>query len=219
MSQGTGEIDYKKKMGYVERLTVYEKAANRALMTEIGFLLVEGSHFPEVSDDDLVQARYIAHRLDGDTHMMADMLAHQKPPGSRTDREFLRGHCAGNQFEKTPWIGDIYKRRAEAAGVDITGKVYYGTLAEYPGDPRAWITGRGDAQRLCEERGWGCEGAVNVKMREPANPPAEVAVAEDIVRDHVDRRLECMEPGDRQRADVGEIAHEVTEQLKPHWSK
>lgn len=213
--------DGKKKdaMSYSSRLEQYEKTSSLATEMEVSFLLLQGKDYPVVNQDALIQARYIASRLDGSSHKWADMVAHRQPPGCKTDREFLRGHCCGNQFEKTPHVGNYYRSIADRAGVDITGKVYMGTLAEYPGDPRAWISGRGDAQRLCEERGWGCEGAVNVKMRERENPPEEVAVADDIVAERVEQRLDEMAPQDAMRVDLAEAAHEVRETLKPHWSK
>jgi hypothetical protein len=102
-----------------------------------------------------------------------------QPPACITDATFLAGHCNGSQFEKTPYIGDYYRCEAEAAGVSTKGKVYLSQLAEYPGDPRAWVDGRGDVQRVCEERGWGCGGSVNVQGA--AMPPEpEIALADDI---------------------------------------
>lgn len=201
------------------RMHRLEKEGGPPLQQFIHILRMYNASLPVVNDDPLIQARYIAHRLDGDSHRWSDMMAHQQPPGARTDREFLRGHCSGNQFEDTPHIGELYKKRAAAAGVDITGKVYYGTLAEYPGDPEAWVSGRGDVQRLCERKGWGCEGAVNVKMRERENPPPKIAVAPDIVAAEVEKRMEHLHPADAARVDIGEVAHQVTEQLKPHWAE
>jgi hypothetical protein len=56
-------------------------------------------------------------------------------------------------------------------------------------------------------------------MRERENPPEEVAVADDIVAERVERRLDEMAPQDAMRVDLAEAAHEVRETLKPHWSK
>jgi hypothetical protein len=149
---------------------------------------------------------------------LEEMFASGQAPASRTDREFLRGHCNGNQFEKHPGLGNYLKGVAREHGLDPKGKVYLGSLAAFPGDPRAWVDGRGDAQRVVEERGWGCSGAVNVKVREPLEAPKEVAVAEDIVAGQVERRLAELHPADAARVDKGELAHSVTEQLKPHWA-
>lgn len=146
------------------------------------------------------------------------MFASRRAPQSRTDREFLRGHCNGSQFEQHPGLGDHYEKIALASGVDPKGKVYLGSIAEFPGDPRAWVDGRGDVQKVIEERGWQCSGAVNVKAREPLNPPEAVAVAPDIVASHVERELEALHPRERCGVDTVELAEKVTEQLKPHWA-
>lgn len=196
-----------------------EKEGGDHLKIMVGHLLCKGREekLPEVSRIALIQARYVAHRLDGDGHIMADMLAHAKPPKARTDREFLMGHVNGNQFEKSPGLGNTYKAIADEAGVDITGKVYYGSLAEYPGDPRAWVSGRGDVERICLERGWNCSGAVNVKGARPVENP-NIGVADDLVYQRVESQLDKMDDGQRAKADIGEMCHEARESMKPHWA-
>lgn len=102
-------------------------------------------------------------RLDGASANIAEMLALQTPPMSNTDREFLQGHCNGNQFDKGPLtetVANRLKAAAEAGGQNVTGKVYLGGLARYPGDPEAWVSGRGDVKRVVESRNWKCSGSV-----------------------------------------------------------
>ncbi len=99
----------------------------------------------------------------GGAERLAAMFAAGAPPMSNTDREFMEGRCNGNQFEKNPQIGDKLAQDAKAAGVSTKGKVYLSGLAAYPGDPRAWVGGRGDVQALCEERNWTASGSVTVK--------------------------------------------------------
>src|SRR5258708_4634056 len=131
------------------------------------------------------QVRYERMRADGLSHNLAEMFALQRPPSiAGTDSIFMEGRCNGSQFDGQEAIGDLYKAEATAAGVDTTGKVYLSSLADHPGDPRAWVSGRGDVQRVCEERGYGCTGAVKVKGRE-AEPVADVPVAADIVDEKV----------------------------------
>lgn len=104
-------------------------------------------------------------RKSGTSPKLAEMLTLQSPPMSNTDREFLEGHCNGNQFAKGPLsedLGDRMKAVAEAAGQNVKGKVYIGGLARFPGDPEAWIAGRGDVRKVVEERGWKCSGSVDV---------------------------------------------------------
>ena len=64
------------------------------------------------------------------------MTAHATPPGCMTDREFLEGHCNGNQFEGQEWRDDRYRREAARAGVDVKGKIYVSGLAGLLGIPR-----------------------------------------------------------------------------------
>lgn len=145
---------------------------------------------------------------------LADMLASGRPPRGKTDDTFLaiQDNCNGKQFERQPGVGDLYRRRARAAGVSTTGKVYLSALAEYPGDPHAWVAGRGDVRRRCEERGWGCDGAVKVRGREHEHKP--VGLAADIVEREA-RKLMERDPGLRP-----EDARERAFRLRaPHWAK
>jgi hypothetical protein len=102
-----------------------------------------------------------------------DMLASGKAPQANTDSTFLSGHCNGNQFEGHPQVGDLYAKDARAAGVDPAGKVYYAGLARYAGDPEAWVNSKGEIKAKCEERGWGCQGAVNVVPKNVRKKPTK----------------------------------------------
>jgi hypothetical protein len=111
---------------------------------------------------------YVVCRENGCTPRLADMLAEGQPPMSNTDREFLEGHCCGNQFAKNTLdmkVGDAFKKQAAAAGVNVTGKVYLGGMARFPGDPEAWVSDRHEVQKRLTERGWGSEGSVMVKPK------------------------------------------------------
>ena len=105
---------------------------------------------------------YYRSVAEGCAPKLAEMLAARQPPGAVTDATFLAGHCNGNQFEDSPKRAEAMQYLAQRHGVDTKGKVYLGQLAAYPGDPQAWVTGRGAVERVCRQRGWGCEGAVNV---------------------------------------------------------
>lgn len=143
-----------------------------------------------------------------------EMLALGKPPRVSTDDTFLAPHGAnGRQFEGQPEVGDFYRRKAEEAGVSTTGKVYLNALAAFPGDPEAWVNGKGDVTRVCEKRGWECDGLVKVAGREFEHAPGP-AVAEDIVRREVAEHM-AVEPDAR----PGDVREAVVERLKPHWSE
>lgn len=148
---------------------------------------------------------------------LQEMLLAGRPPLAQTDREFLMGHCNGNQFEKTPGVGDLYQKEARAAGVDPKGKIYLAGLAEYPGDPTAWVDGRGDVRKIVEERGWGCRGMVNVKPDNGRPQEETIDVADDLVAERVqDAIAENPELASR---DQGELKHEVKQTMKPIWKK
>jgi hypothetical protein len=183
---------------------------------------VDDARWPVISADLTAQAEYEAMRTAGESHKIAELLA-MGPRGHLptlvTDATFLESRCNGNQFDGQEEMGDLYKAEATAAGVDTTGKVYLSSLADYPGDPRAWVSGRGDVQKVCEERGYGCNGAVKVK-RPQAEPPADVPVASDIVDAKVAEIIETQVPeGDRKRVDVQDLREQVTDRLKPHWTE
>lgn len=167
---------------------------------------VNGCDFPEVACWVSQQAFYLAMRLDGVGHRLAEMLALQRPPQSNTDREFLMGRCNGSQFEGREREGDLYRSVAEAHGQDVSGKVYLGGLARFPGDPEAWVSGKGDVERVLDRRGWGCDGLVKREARGEGPPPQGPAVAPHLVEDEVD--LICEDLGvdgaDVDRVDLAE---------------
>lgn len=131
--------------------------------------------FEWISNDLDIQERYLDMRLQGQSHNMAEILASRRFPGTKTDVEWNRGHCNGNQFdgpEAVRVVGDYYKSVAAEHGVSITGKVYKSGLADFPGDPEAWVSSRSEAQALIEKRGWSSQGLVEVAAR-PNDAPNE----------------------------------------------
>jgi hypothetical protein len=170
-----------------------------------------------VSDLPWVQAHYERCRAEGTGHRLAEMFAFAQPPMSNTDREFMEGRCNGNQFESAPDQGDYYASVAKQHGVNVKGKVYLSGLAAFPGDPRAWVDGRGDAQRLLEERGWASDGAVKVKAAAAEGPPERVTVADDLLDGAVMKELHH-DPG-LADMDPGELRHEIKQKIKPHWTE
>lgn len=145
------------------------------------------------------------------------MFATGKTPTLRTDSTFMEGQWS--QFSENPRLGNAYKRVAKKHGVDVKGKVYLSQLANFPGDPRAWVSSRGEVQKLCEERGWGCSGAVNVKAQSLDVEPREVGLDEEIVNDRVAGILEAVPEADRPHVDTEDLKDQVRSRHKPHWSK
>ena len=123
---------------------------------------------------------------------LADMLASRKFPGTKgTDRSFMQGRkLDGSQFEGIPLVGNHHLCVAQKAGVNPAGKYYSGPLARYPGDPEAWVDSVHDVKRICEKRGWECEGAIKVESpRYSGTEPGPYRVADDIVDDHLSHVL------------------------------
>ena len=129
-------------------------------------------------------------RLEAMPSRMDEVLASGRFPGIKgTDAVFMEGRkLGGQQFEGLPaHMGREYVNVAERAGVNTAGKYYVGTIAEFPMDPRAWVSGLGDVKRVAEERGIGVTGAVNVAAPKYADgyvPPDRYKVADDIVEKH-----------------------------------
>lgn len=169
---------------------------------------------PLVNEEQM--RHYFKCRKNGCSHKLAEMLAIGQPPGSNTDKEFLEGRENGRQFQDTPELGDHYARVARAHGQSTTGKVYLSGLAEFPGDPRAWVSGRGDVQRVVEERGWGCEGAVHIKPTWVAEPSGG-GIAKELVDDELRSVLERVP--DPAHVDIQDLREQIVERRAPYWSK
>lgn len=172
-----------------------------------------------ISPNREIQAHFERCLSEGTSETLSEMFAFGQPPMSNTDREFLQGFCNGSQFEDQPWVGDMYRKEAQSAGVDITGKVYKSSLADYPGDPTAWVSDRHDVQRVAESKGMSCVGAVRVKAPEPISAPQDAPLADDIVGTKVSEILGGLPEADRPHVDTADLAEQVREALSPHWSK
>ena len=108
-------------------------------------------------------------------------------PSLQTDTTFLKG---GDGFDSDEDRLAAHEA-AKAAGVTPSGR-YISQLAEYPHDPRAWVNSTAEVKRRCEERGYSCDGAVQVKARAISGPghlEEPYQVAEDIVQEGVDNQL------------------------------
>ena len=74
--------------------------------------------------------------------------------------------------------GEHYRKMADRAGVVRSGNQYISQLADYPGDPEAWVSSRGDMVRVAKKKGLNIdEGPVKYKheSREPAAPQGGIA--------------------------------------------
>jgi hypothetical protein len=168
-----------------------------------------------ISDDPEVQSAYEAMVAAGESHSIAELLALRTFPGIKgTDAVFMEGRkLDGSQFQGQDLVASHHLKKARDAGVNPVGKHYLGGLADHPGDPRAWVSGLGDVRRVCEERGWSCDGAVKVDAPKYADgyvPPDRYAPADDLVEAEVRARI----ADDPARANFrGELKHEVAREM------
>jgi hypothetical protein len=176
----------------------------------IAFVRLNPDNLPRVSKDFGQQVRYWHMRMDGSRTTWPTCSPTTLFPGVRTDATFNRGRCNGNQFETHPELGDQYRRLADAAGVNTTGKHYCSGLADFPGDPTAWISDRGDVLRVAREKGYRVSGAVEYDPGE-REPMPDVAIAPDIV-DAVDHYMEN-QPGERREDVVERLTELLTGQV------
>lgn len=125
----------------------------------------------------------------GCSPVLAEMLASHGFPGTRgTDRAYMQGRALnGAQFDGIPLVGKHHRAMADAAGISTTGKWYAGTLARFPGDPEAWVSGLDDLRETVQRRGWTCTGAIEVKQPKYLDvAPPKYQVADDLVERYVE---------------------------------
>jgi hypothetical protein len=172
--------------------------------------------FPVISEIEEIQSAYVVMRKAGESHNIAEILAMRITPGLRgTERMFFEGHCNGNQFAMDSNAGKKFKRAAKRAGVDTTGAVYVGGLADYPGDPKAWVKDTSDIKRVLKERNWSARGAVNHKAHDEALT-GFVPIADDIVDRETAKEI-AIDPG--KKAKIKQVREEVKDRLTPSWKK
>ncbi len=141
-------------------------------------------------------------------------------PGIKgTDSVFMEGRkLDGQQFEDAPAdVGARYLSLAKTAGVSTTGKYYSGTLARFPGDPRAWVSGLSDVRRIAQERNIGVTGAVNIEAPKYGDgyvPPEKYQVDERLVAERV---AAIVAASDEPVKDVGELTANVAKQMAGVW--
>ena len=126
-------------------------------------------------------------------------------PALVTDTTFLAGTGSDDGFGNDEMSRRIAYRKARAAGVTPTGR-HISQIADELGDPKAWCSSRADVKRICEERGYSCDD-LKVKGRSPDSPdpwdkPYEVA--EDIVKESVQKELAGERIGVQERLDLEE---------------
>lgn len=150
----------------------------------------------------------------------AASLALQSFPRGMTDDVFFQGmpRLADSMPERQ--FKSLLRASKQHGFVPPADAVYQSGLARFFGDPEAYVTrsmGRTYIKRLCEKRGWACDGAVSVNHRQPEDDPLDekhcVPLAEDIVRDNA-RRMIAKNP-DLARMDRRELREKVIAEHGP----
>lgn len=181
-------------------------------------IFADGTEYPIVSRNPAIQEAYLEMRKNGQSHNIAELLAFRRSPDIRTDSTYM----AGMVTDEDP-AARRYRRDAEAAGIDTAGAIYLSKIAEYPGDPKAFVRTRGDIVRRCEELNYDLEidGRQVVKSRDVPPAPSPGFDPETIA----DRLEQTFEANPGLEADCAakpelfkEKWHEASESLKPDWA-
>lgn len=111
----------------------------------------------------------------GESQRFAEMVALRQAPRGSTDSTFFAGIGTLDKQLKRPQAIQELRKNARKMGVALTGNEFYQpSLARFPLDPRACISqseGKDRIRRMVEKDGTGCEGAINIKAREPEKAP------------------------------------------------
>lgn len=151
---------------------------------------------------------------------LAAMVETGKTPRGVTNDSFLgtRGTLA-SQFDGDP---DVFRQvisNAQRAGYNPSSSdVYLSQLADYPGDPKAFVSrSRGGRQQVADvlnEKGVAdMSGSVKAKGRQDAPPPA-VKLGTDLVESNVDKMIK--KTPDLKKVDRRELRSEA---VKKHGAQ
>lgn len=149
---------------------------------EIVEAVEDGMKTPEQLD------HYLKCRANDCSRKLAACLATRSFPGVKTDAVFNEGKFSGD----TGKIGHEQKwleEQAKLHGVSTNGKWYCRGLASFPGDPTAWVDGRGDVLRIAAEKNMTVKGYVEHKGHE-VDPGGDEVIADDIIENEVDDILD-----------------------------
>lgn len=173
-------------------------------------------HIPDA--DEAYYAKVRAQFPDSaPSEKLTEMLAARSAPKAQTDREFFAGQgtladqFSGNDDQLNKVIGNAKKHGYKPQYTDT----YVPALAKFAGDPAAFVSasgGRGHVQRVCERRGWTCNGSVNVKGR-PSDPGPDTVLGENLVQEAVDN-LSIKNPDLARKATKRELREEAIHQHK-----
>lgn len=109
-----------------------------------------------------------------------------------TDTQFMRGTHLDDGFGTDNKTRQKVHAKARAQGINPTGMKWVPGLVpkgeQY--SPDGLVNGRGDVVKRCQNKGWGCEGRINVKAVEPDEPgmhERQYEIADDLIAEDVDK--------------------------------
>lgn len=156
----------------------------------------------------------------GKTPEAAAMYACQQAPGTKnTDRAFSQGQQRKME-QMSPLVRGMLQKRAKSAGIDTRGKYYVGGPFG-ASDARSWVTSADDLVTIAKQNNLNVEGVLNVKAdrTEPKERPNKPAIAPDIVRNLMRKRLKS-EPGLAAKCKASKHAREaLKEQIVEQHSR
>lgn len=187
-------------------------------MTPLKLKALLDKYDPDWRDADLLRDHavlltYLELREQGQAHRWAAMCACQKPPGSKTEREFFAGrHTLAQQFAGNEGQLEAIVAAARRKGFEPSASMIYdSTLADDLGDPKAFISAGGgttELRRKIEFAGCGTiDGAVRVKPRQPDRPIEAGPLAPDLVQEIIDQKIQ--ENPDLARVDKRDLAADI----------
>jgi hypothetical protein len=165
-----------------------------------------------------IGALYVRIRREGNGDRFAAMLALQQAPRIMTDSVFFEGQKRlGDTFDEQ-YLKKITQAAIRNGYRPNPTDMYQPGLARFRGDPEAFVPasgGRGYIKRLCEKRGWACEGAVSAEHRQPDRDPMEscVPMAESLIRENAQRMVQANP--DLKRLNKRELRERVLQQHGP----
>ena len=138
----------------------------------------------ELTGDELVAWREKNRR----SGKLQDRLGSRRSPGCETDTTFLSNFGSlDSQFDgDRRYTEELVKQARQQGGNPQINDVYLPTIAQRPGDPRAFVRSVGEARAYAEETGRGLtvNGREVLQGQEPEIDPFETApkMDEELVR-------------------------------------
>lgn len=168
-----------------------------------------------ISDDPLIQQRYMDMIAAGQSHNMAEMLALQSPPAAQTEDAFKTRFGTNNkQFDgkRMSILADqaVKRIRKKHPNWSPKGQIHIAGLGPMD-NPDNWVDAmqaRSEVKRKCAERNLDCDGMVKHKAREVE--PQTVKYDPKLLRKETARVMQenpNMKPGEAREA--------ATERLTP----